>query len=281
VSWLGDVLDFEKFNGGKIFGGIAKDPSRLVTGVDPASTGFWNAILGTHKHALVDQMGGARGETYKEAKDAGINTGPGRFMQNVAHVVAGAEALGGLAGAGGAGSAAGAAPAEGGGQFVFNPAVDSQLANVSEGIAPAAGGSAVADPAGLAALDSQAVDAEGAEPGLTQSFGHTTTNGSMYGQRVQQLGKLMQQQAQERQQRELEQSRVAVDTPALQNPYATSSRSAKTGPSMSATALVARAGQPGAEPVDANGAEMASIQALTKELQAAQARLEALEGKRK
>jgi len=148
MSGLRDILKFEGFNGKKIFGGVLKDPSRLITGVDPFSTKVWNKILGTHKDPLVDQMGGATNDTYKEAEAAGINTGPGHKMQDVAHVAAAIFAANGLAGIGGGAAGAGAAPAGaeggalagGGGELLGGAAVDS----AGLGGAAAGGGTASA-----------------------------------------------------------------------------------------------------------------------------------------
>jgi hypothetical protein len=134
MGFLNNVLGFEAFNGKRMGKALLDDPSRLLTGVDPASTWAWNGLLGTHKHPIVDQMGGATGETYKAASDSGINTHDGRMMQNLAHVVAGVFAAGGLAGAGGGG--AGAAGEAGAG----SGAVDGGSVNLFADAIPGAGG---------------------------------------------------------------------------------------------------------------------------------------------
>lgn len=132
MSWLGDVVGFEAFNGKKIGKALMDDPSRLLTGVDPASTGLWNTVLGTHNKPIVDQMGGATGQTYKDASAAGINTGPGHSMQNLAHAIAAAYAMQGLSGIGGGGSGGLSDETAAG----FNPAQDSQAYNAQAGIGP-------------------------------------------------------------------------------------------------------------------------------------------------
>lgn len=121
MSWFGNVLKFEGFNGKEMLKDVLHDPTRLITGVDPFSTKLWNGILGTDKKPIVDQMGGATGDRYRDAEAAGIDVSAGKGMQNVAHVIAalaaagyGAEALGG-AGGGAGGAAAGGAEAGGGG----------------------------------------------------------------------------------------------------------------------------------------------------------------------
>lgn len=265
MSWLGDVLDFEKFNGKGIVSGIAKKPVRLIRGeVDPASTGLWNGITGSKDHALVDQMGGATGKTYSDAQASGINTGPGHKVQNVAHVIAGLIAggeLSGMAGAGGEGVASGADGVGGGADlssaslagdgagnagFVFNPAQDSQLANQQLG------------------LNAVTTDDTLASSGST----------SNYGKNVQKFGNAMQDMAKQQQerQRQLQESNVAVDTPRLYNPYATSSKRAKTAPTGSVNDAMRR-GVAGSDAIDANGMQIAAIQEITKRLQVAQKRL--------
>jgi hypothetical protein len=96
-GWFSDVLKFKVFEGKKVLDTIAHDPTRLVTGADPASTRVWNAALGTHNQALVDQWGGTTKETAQAAKAAGINIGPGMTMEAIAHVVASWYAGAGLA----------------------------------------------------------------------------------------------------------------------------------------------------------------------------------------
>jgi hypothetical protein len=125
MSWLGNVLGFEKFHGKQILKDLKDKPTRLLTGVDPASTKLWNKVLGTNDKPIVDQMGGATGDRYRAADAAGIDYHDAKGMQNVAHVVAALYGAQGLAGAAGnlmgsagsaaAGGEAGAAGAAGGG----------------------------------------------------------------------------------------------------------------------------------------------------------------------
>jgi len=111
-DFLGDLLKFETFHGGNILKQIGDDPSRLLTGVDPASTDLWNGVLGTHNKPIVDQMGGATNADYQAASNAGINTTAGHDTQDLAHVIAGifaGQGLGGAGGGGGGGAGDGAA----------------------------------------------------------------------------------------------------------------------------------------------------------------------------
>lgn len=107
MSYLGDLLQFEGFHGKEILKDIWNKPTRLLTGVDPASTKLWNGILGTDDKPIVDQMGGATSQRYKDAEAAGIDTSAGRTGQNIAHVVAalyGAQGLGNALGGTGSGA---------------------------------------------------------------------------------------------------------------------------------------------------------------------------------
>ncbi len=132
-NFLGDTLQFETFHGGNILKKIGQNPSRLITGVDPASTGLWNTVLGTHNKPIVDQMGGATGDDYAKASNAGINATPGHDMQDLAHVVAAAFAAEGLAGAAGMGGGASSSAAD--------PALAGDNIDAGGGWNPASGGS--------------------------------------------------------------------------------------------------------------------------------------------
>ena len=62
MSFLKDVLSFEKFNLGDMWDKVKHDPGRLFLGaLDPASTSLWNKVLGKDWEPLVDQFGGAYG----------------------------------------------------------------------------------------------------------------------------------------------------------------------------------------------------------------------------
>lgn len=111
MSWLGDVLGFEKFNLGGIKDKLTDDKGWLrvlVGAIDPASTKVWNKVLGQDWEPMVNQWGGASSDTYDKANAAGINTGPGKSMHQLAQAIAGtiaggygASQLGGLFGSGG------------------------------------------------------------------------------------------------------------------------------------------------------------------------------------
>lgn len=131
MSWFGDVLGFEGFNAKGMLKQIKDNPARLLYGsADPFSTKVWNGILGTNDKPIVDQMGGATGDRYRDAEAAGIDTTAGKGVHNIAHVIAAAQAggyglgslgVGGGASAGtgslGGGAEAGAGAGSGGGMF--------------------------------------------------------------------------------------------------------------------------------------------------------------------
>ena len=116
MSWLGDVLKFEKFNAKEMWHKIKDDPERLFIGAaDPFSSKVWGKVLGKDYEPIVDQWGGASKDTYKQAEEAGINTGPGKTMHNIAKTVASVYAGGAAAkGLGSVGSGGTEAVATGG-----------------------------------------------------------------------------------------------------------------------------------------------------------------------
>lgn len=116
MSFFGDVGSFEMFNLGAMGNQVKDNPARLFYGsADPFSTSMWNKVLGTDDKPLVDQWGGAAPQRYEEAQEAGINTGPGKTMHNIAKTIASIYAGGAAGGAaggllgGGSGTAGGAA----------------------------------------------------------------------------------------------------------------------------------------------------------------------------
>lgn len=100
MSFVKDALSFELFHGKDLWKRLRKDPKRLLLGVDPWSTKVWNKVLGRNDEPLVDQMGGAYGGhtfsafgnkdggVYERARAAGVPTGPGGKMQDLAHIIA-------------------------------------------------------------------------------------------------------------------------------------------------------------------------------------------------
>lgn len=105
MSWWKSLLGFENNFSKNILKDIAHDPTRLITGVDPASTKLWNGVLGTDNQALVNPLGSPGQQYYDRAAADGIDTGPAQGFHKVADVVAGAFGANGLAGIGGAGAA--------------------------------------------------------------------------------------------------------------------------------------------------------------------------------
>jgi hypothetical protein len=112
---LGSLFKFENLFSKGIGRDVLHDPSRLLTGVDPASTGIWNKVLGTDKKPLVNAFGSPGEQYYQEANSKGIDTGSARGFHHVADAVAAYYGAQGLAGIGGGGGEAGAGGETGGG----------------------------------------------------------------------------------------------------------------------------------------------------------------------
>lgn len=102
-SKIKKALKFEAFNVKKIVKGVVKNPTRLLTGVDPIMTKATNKLFGLHNKPLVNQLGGATQDTFNEAKAKGMDTGLAKTLHGVAGAIAGfygGNALGKLAGTG-------------------------------------------------------------------------------------------------------------------------------------------------------------------------------------
>jgi len=103
-SKLKKALKFETFNVKNIVKDIAKNPQRLLTGaVDPLGTKITNKMFGTNYDPVVNQLGGATEQRFRDAEAKGIDTGTARTLHKVAGAVAGfygGNALGNLASTG-------------------------------------------------------------------------------------------------------------------------------------------------------------------------------------
>lgn len=95
---IGNAAAFQLDRMGNLITDVAHDPSRLITGVDPASTSAWNAALGTDKKPLVGQLGGATEQNFTdyENKHGFGSLGSARADSTAANYIA---AIGGAAGA--------------------------------------------------------------------------------------------------------------------------------------------------------------------------------------
>lgn len=104
MSWLGDVVKFENFNLGNQWDKLKKNPERAFIGaMDEGSTKVWNKafdwtapVTGIRRNyePMTDYFGGASKDSYTKANAAGINTGPGRSMHNLAKAITAAYAGG-------------------------------------------------------------------------------------------------------------------------------------------------------------------------------------------
>jgi hypothetical protein len=206
----------------------------------------------------------------------------------------GAAALGGGGGggaAGGAGGAGGGLVSGGGGTAMGGSAgtlgaADSAAASSSLGLtagdvgAGAAAGGA-GDVGGLAAADSAAVDAEGAEPGLTQGYGPAQGASASGSQQYQQQG---QQQKKQKPQptpfspiNGLSEDQYQALVNQATGQIAQSSKTVKT---RGATQAAMQRGLAGTHPVDTNGVHIAAIQELNKQIESLGADIKAAKAKR-
>lgn len=84
--------------------GIKSDPVRFLTaGIDPLSTGIYNAVTGKHDQPLTDQFGGMTQQEWQNAAGRGVNTENAGYMSTLAHMAAayyGGQALAGLGSSG-------------------------------------------------------------------------------------------------------------------------------------------------------------------------------------
>ena len=125
MSWLGDVLKFENFNLANQWGKLKENPERAFIGaMDKGGSLAWNKIYklgGINKRyePMTDWYGGASDDSYAKAQNAGINTGAGRSMHNVAKAITSAYVGGYGASQLGAGAGGAAGATESG---VINPA---------------------------------------------------------------------------------------------------------------------------------------------------------------
>ncbi|HEY1129127.1 MAG TPA: hypothetical protein VGF12_06970 [Roseateles sp.] len=259
---LGSLLDFEGFHGKQILKDIAKKPTRLLTGVDPASTKLWNKVLGTNDKPIVDQMGGATQDRYRQAEAAGIDTRTGKAMQGLAHVVAAAYAAGGLAGAGsGSGVGAGGAAEGSGGLLVDTGGMGMSQIGASSGQWTPALIESASGTTGYGASSA------GAGGGVGGKLSLANMQRFMGGQ----------SQPQAPQQRPIEEDDYeAPDIDAyLRGATVASSRSLKK-PGGKGLGDAVRRGLSGEDPIDANGVEVIAIKALDKRVNEFVQRVQAL-----
>jgi len=112
MSWFGNLADFEQFKLGDMWKKIKDDPERLLIGAEnPLSAKIASGVTGKEYTPLVDWMGGASSQDFKNAEANGVNTGAAKQAHGVAHALAAIFGTMGAAGAAGGGAAAGGAGA--------------------------------------------------------------------------------------------------------------------------------------------------------------------------
>lgn len=107
---IGKAIKSTLKTGPDILKQVAKNPTRLITGVDPISTKAWNSVLGTNYDPIVNMYGGPTEATLQRVGANGLARGLFTAADTVAGIWGGGEALGALQG--GLGSVA-----SGGGAF--------------------------------------------------------------------------------------------------------------------------------------------------------------------
>lgn len=89
-SKIKKALKFEKFNIGKMWDAVKKNPQRLFIGaVDPIGTKIANKVTGSNFKPMVNQLGGPTSERYAQAEAKGIDTGLAKDLHKIAGTVAG------------------------------------------------------------------------------------------------------------------------------------------------------------------------------------------------
>jgi len=130
MGFLSNLFGFQNSFTKNLGGDILKNPTRLLTGVDPASTKLWNSVLGRDEPAMVNWFGSPAQQYYDRAQTEGIDTDAARKFHAVADTIAGIYGGNGVAGSlgfGGLGSASGPSSVSG----VFNAGNIGKVANAA------------------------------------------------------------------------------------------------------------------------------------------------------
>jgi hypothetical protein len=104
MGFLSNLLGFENSFTKNFTGDILSNPTRLLTGIDPASTKLWNTVLNRDDPALVNWFGSPGQQYYDQAQQEGIDTGAAEKFHSVADTIAGIYGANGLTGSLGFGS---------------------------------------------------------------------------------------------------------------------------------------------------------------------------------
>jgi len=112
MGFLSKLVGFENSFSKNFTKDIFSKPTRLLTGIDPASTKVWNTVLGRDDKPLVNVYGSPGQQYYDQAQAAGIDTGAAQQFHSIADKVASFYGTQGVSGIGG--GAAGATSTSGG-----------------------------------------------------------------------------------------------------------------------------------------------------------------------
>lgn len=98
MGFLSNLVGFQNSFTKNLGSDILSNPTRLITGVDPASTKLWNTVLGTDNKPLVNYFGSPGEQYYEKAQAEGIDTGAASKFHAVADTIAGIYGASGLSG---------------------------------------------------------------------------------------------------------------------------------------------------------------------------------------
>jgi hypothetical protein len=127
MGFLSGLLGFENSFSKNFTKDIFHNPTRLLTGIDPASTKAWNTVLGRDDKPLVNVYGSPGDQYYDQAAADGVDTGPGRTFHGIADKVAGYYGMQGLGNVTGGMTTGGSS---GGGNFMGGNGLGSLLGGV-------------------------------------------------------------------------------------------------------------------------------------------------------
>lgn len=114
MGFLSNLVGFENLFSKNITKDVLHNPTRLLTGIDPASTKVWNTVLGRDDQPLVNVYGSPGQQYYDQAKAEGIDTGAAQQFHGVADKIASYYGMKGLSNIGGGAAGAGSQSAGGG-----------------------------------------------------------------------------------------------------------------------------------------------------------------------
>lgn len=88
MSFLNDIVDYQKFLGKAVLRKWKDDPERALLGINtPFESKMWGGVTGKDYEPTVDMFGGDTKQQQDAAAASGIRTGPGESMHDIARAV--------------------------------------------------------------------------------------------------------------------------------------------------------------------------------------------------